>query len=209
MGINLGAGFENLNGNSSISNQSAGILNLNKNDILDLTKKNPGLKKVRLGAGWDIANNGLDYDLDIAAFLLDSNNKFNTVSNIIFFNNKESQGISLAGDNRTGAGEGDDEVININLEEINPNIAKIVFVVTIHEAQVKRQTFGMVENSYVRILDEERNEKEICRFNLKENGSTVTSVIFAELYKVSGEWQFKAIGEGKIADLNGILGLYM
>ena len=208
MGINLGAGFENLNGNSSISNQSAGILNLNKNDILDLTKKNPGLKKVRLGAGWDIANNGLDYDLDIAAFLLDSNNKFNTVSNIIFFNNKESQGISLAGDKRTGAGEGDDEVININLEEINPNIAKIVFVVTIHEAQAKRQTFGMVENSYVRLVDLENNKREICRFNLKENGSTATSVIFAELNRKGSEWQFKAIGEGKIADLNGVLALY-
>ena len=208
MGINLGAGFENLNGNSSISNQSAGILNLNKNDILDLTKRNPGLKKVRLGAGWDIANNGLDYDLDIAAFLLDSNNKFNTVSNIIFFNNKESQGISLAGDNRTGAGEGDDEVININLEEINPNIAKIVFVVTIHEAQAKRQTFGMVENSYVRLVDLENNKREICRFNLKENGSTATSVIFAELNRKGSEWQFKAIGEGKIADLNGVLALY-
>ena len=208
MGINLGAGFENLNGNSSISNQSAGILNLNKNDILDLTKKNPGLKKVSLGAGWDIANNGLDYDLDIAAFLLDSNNKFNTVSNIIFFNNKESQGISLAGDNRTGAGEGDDEVININLEEINPNIAKIVFVVTIHEAQAKRQTFGMVENSYVRLVDLENNKREICRFNLKENGSTATSVIFAELNRKGSEWQFKAMGEGKIADLNGVLALY-
>ena len=208
MGINLGAGFENLNGNSSISNQSAGILNLNKNDILDLTKRNPGLKKVSLGAGWDIANNGLDYDLDIAAFLLDSNNKFNTVSNIIFFNNKESQGISLAGDNRTGAGEGDDEVININLEEINPNIAKIVFVVTIHEALAKRQTFGMVENSYVRLVDLENNKREICRFNLKENGSTATSVIFAELNRKGSEWQFKAIGEGKIADLNGVLALY-
>ena len=208
MGINLGAGFENLNGNSSISNQSAGILNLNKNDILDLTKRNPGLKKVSLGAGWDIANNGLDYDLDIAAFLLDSNNKFNTVSNIIFFNNKESQGISLAGDNRTGAGEGDDEVININLEEINPNIAKIVFVVTIHEAQAKRQTFGMVENSYVRLVDLENNKREICRFNLKENGSTATSVIFAELNRKGSEWQYKAIGEGKIADLNGVLALY-
>ena len=208
MGINLGAGFENLNGNSSISNQSAGILNLNKNDILDLTKRNPGFKKVSLGAGWDIANNGLDYDLDIAAFLLDSNNKFNTVSNIIFFNNKESQGISLAGDNRTGAGEGDDEVININLEEINPNIAKIVFVVTIHEAQAKRQTFGMVENSYVRLVDLENNKREICRFNLKENGSTATSVIFAELNRKGSEWQFKAIGEGKIADLNGVLALY-
>ena len=208
MGINLGAGFENLNGNSSISNQSAGILNLNKNDILDLTKRNPGLKKVSLGAGWDIANNGLDYDLDIAAFLLDSNNKFNTVSNIIFFNNKESQGISLAGDNRTGAGEGDDEVININLEEINPNIAKIGFVVTIHEAQAKRQTFGMVENSYVRLVDLENNKREICRFNLKENVSTATSVIFAELNRKGSEWQFKAIGEGKIADLNGVLALY-
>ena len=208
MGINLGAGFENLNGNSSISNQSAGILNLNKNDILDLTKRNPGLKKVSLGAGWDIANNGLDYDLDIAAFLLDSNNKFNTVSNIIFFNNKESQGISLAGDNRTGAGEGDDERIRIDLESIPAHVQKIVFVVTIHEAQAKRQTFGMVENSYVRLLDEENNEREICRFNLKENGSTVTSVIFSELYKQNGEWQFKAIGEGKIADLNGVLALY-
>ena len=206
MGINLGAGFENLNGNSSISNQSAGILNLNKNDILDLTKRNPGLKKVSLGAGWDIANNGLDYDLDIAAFLLDSNNKFNTVSNIIFFNNKEGQGISLAGDNRTGAGEGDDERIRIDLESIPAHVQKIVFVVTIHEAQAKRQTFGMVENSYVRLLDEENNERE---FNLKENGSTVTSVIFSELYKQNGEWQFKAIGEGKIADLNGILGIYM
>lgn len=209
MGINLGAGFENLNGNSSISNQSAGILNLNKNDILDLTKRNPGLKKVSLGAGWDIANNGLDYDLDIAAFLLDSNNKFNTVSNIIFFNNKESQGISLAGDNRTGAGEGDDERIRIDLESISAHVQKIVFVVTIHEAQAKRQTFGMVENSYVRLVDLENNKREICRFNLKENGSTATSVIFAELNRKGSEWQFKAIGEGKIADLNGILGIYM
>ena len=209
MGINLGAGFENLNGNSSISNQSAGILNLNKNDILDLTKKNPGLKKVSLGAGWDIANNGLDYDLDIAAFLLDSNNKFNTVSNIIFFNNKESQGISLSGDNRTGAGEGDDERIRIDLESIPAHVQKIVFVVTIHEAQAKRQTFGMVENSYVRLVDLENNKREICRFNLKENGSTATSVIFAELNRKGSEWQFKAIGEGKIADLNGILGIYM
>ena len=210
MGINLGAGFENLNGNSSISNQSAGILNLNKNDILDLTKRNPGLKKVSLGAGWDIANNGLDYDLDIAAFLLNANGKVQNIpDDVIFFNNMQGQGIYLEGDNRTGAGEGDDERIRIDLESIPAHVQKIVFVVTIHEAQVKRQTFGMVENSYVRLLDEENNEREICRFNLKENGSTVTSVIFSELYKQNGEWQFKAIGEGKIADLNGILGIYM
>ena len=109
MGINLGGNFGMSN------NDSMPVLNLQKNDILDLTKKNPGLKKVILGAGWDISRNGADFDLDIAAFLLDSNNKFNTVSNVIFFNNPNGQGITLGGDNRTGAGDGDDERILIDL----------------------------------------------------------------------------------------------
>ena len=208
MGINLGSGFGNLTGNTNNSTPAGGILNLNKNDILDLTKRNLGLKRVMLGAGWDISNNGSDFDLDIAAFLLDANNKFNTVSNVIFFNNKVGQGIALAGDNRTGAGEGDDETINIELDKIDSNIVKIVFVVTIHEAMAKRQTFGMINNSYVRLVDLDKNGKELCRFNLKENGSTATSVIFAELNRSGSEWQFKAVGEGKIADLNGVLALY-
>ena len=209
MGINLGSGFfGNSMGSTNNNAQNGGILNLNKNDILDLTKKNPGLKRVMLGAGWDISNNGSDFDLDIGAFLLDANNKFNTVSNVIFFNNKQGQGIALSGDNRTGAGDGDDETINIELDKIDLNIAKIVFVVTIHEAMVKRQTFGMINNSYVRLVDLEQNGKEICRFNLKENGSTATSIIFAELIRTGAEWQFKAVGEGKIADLNGVLALY-
>ena len=202
MGINLG----NFGGGNNPQPQ---ILNLQKNEILDLTKRNPGLKKVTLGAGWDISNGGLDFDIDIAAFLLDANNKFNTVSNVIFFNNKQGQGIALSGDNRTGAGEGDDETILIDLENINPSIQKIVFVVTIHEAQSRRQTFGMVNNSYVRLLDTQNNDRELCRFNLKADGSTATSVLFAELYKEGYEWYFKAIGDGKIADLNGMLGLYM
>ena len=201
MGINLG----NFGGGNNPQPQ---ILNLQKNQILDLTKRNPGLKKVTLGAGWDISNGGLDFDIDIAAFLLDANNKFNTVSNVIFFNNKQGQGIALSGDNRTGAGEGDDETILIDLENINPSIQKIVFVVTIHEAQSRRQTFGMVNNSYVRLLDTQNNNRELCRFNLKADGSTATSVLFAELYRDMGEWQFKAVGEGKIADLNGVLALY-
>ena len=194
MGINLGG--------------NAPILNLQKNDILDLTKRNPGLKSVTLGAGWDISYGGVDFDIDIAAFMLDANNKFNTVSNVIFFNNKQGQGITLSGDNRTGAGEGDDETIHIELDKISPEIQKIVFVVTIHEAQSRRQTFGMVNNSYVRLLDRANNDRELCRFNLKADGSTATSVIFAELYRDLGEWQFKAVGEGKIADLNGVLALY-
>ena len=208
MGINLGSMMNNMRSNAN--NNGVNALNLKKNDVLNLTKKNPGLKKVILGAGWDVASIGQDFDLDIAAFLLNANGKVQNIpDDVIFFNNMKGQGICLEGDNRTGAGDGDDERIRLDLEAISSYVQKIVFVVTIHEAQAKRQTFGMVENSYVRILDEELNEKEVCRFNLKENGSTVTSVIFAELYKVSGEWQFKAIGEGKIADLNGVLGLYM
>ncbi|MGL4742357.1 MAG: TerD family protein [Sarcina sp.] len=204
MAINLGG---MMGGNSS---NNVNALNLKKNDVLNLTKKNPGLTKVILGAGWDVANNGFDFDLDIAAFLLNANGKVaNVPDDVIFFNNMMGQGIALQGDNRTGAGDGDDERIDLDLSLIRQDIQKIVFIVTIHEAQVKRQTFGMVENSYVRLLDSKNNEKEVCKFNLKENGSTATSVVFAEIYRDGYEWQFKAIGEGKIADLNGILGLYM
>ncbi|MGL4453057.1 MAG: TerD family protein [Sarcina sp.] len=209
MAINLGGNFGNASNNQAQTPATGGLtLNLNKNDILDLTKRNPGLKKVILGAGWDISVGGSDFDLDIAAFLLDANNKFNTVENVIFFNNKQGQGISLGADNRTGAGDGDDERMTLELDAINPSIQKIVFVVTIHGAREKRQTFGMINNSYVRLLDEVQNEKEICRFNLKEDGSTATSVIFAELYRQGMEWQFKALGEGKLGDLNEVLALY-
>lgn len=207
MGINLGSMMGNSKGNSS---DNVNALNLKKNDVLNLTKKNPGLTNVILGAGWDVANNGFDFDLDIAAFLLNANGKAaNIPDDVIFFNHMSAQGIALQGDNRTGAGDGDDERIEIDLSLIRPDVQKIVFVVTIFEAQNKRQTFGMVENSYVRLLDARNNEKEVCRFNLKENGSMATAVVFAELYRDGYEWQFKAIGEGKIADLNGILGLYM
>lgn len=209
MGINLGSMMNNINMGASNGN-NVNALNLKKNDILNLAKKNPGLKKVILGAGWDVASGGQDFDLDIAAFLLNANGKVQNIpDDVIFFNNMQGQGIYLEGDNRTGAGEGDDERIRIDLESIPAHVQKIVFVVTIHEAQAKRQTFGMVENSYVRLVDLENNKREICRFNLKENGSTATSVIFAELNRKGSEWQFKAIGEGKIADLNGILGIYM
>lgn len=206
MAINLGI----MGGGNQTPNNRVNPLNLQKNDILDLTKKNPGLKEVVLGAGWDVAVSGQDFDIDISAFLLNSNNKAaNIPDDIIFFNNPRSTGIYLEGDNRTGAGDGDDERIQIDLSQIRPDVQKIVFIVTIHNAQAKRQTFGMVENSYVRLLDAKNNDREVCRFNLRENGSTVTSVVFAELYRDGIEWQFKAIGDGKIADLNGILSLYM
>ena len=202
MAINLGSGFSN--------NNQSGALNLKKNDILNLTKKEPGLEKVVLGAGWDISLNGSTFDLDISAFLLGQNGKVNNVNeDVIYFNNMNSQGIKLCGDNRTGVGEGDDERIEIDLRQIKERVSKIIFVVTIFEAREKRHTFGMIDNSYIRLLDEKNGEKEICRFNLKENGSTATAVVFAELFKENNEWHFKALGDGKIADLNGILSLYM
>lgn len=211
MAINLGS-LNGLRGdtNSSMQNNGVNALNLQKNDILNLTKRNPGLKKVILGAGWDVAMNGQDFDLDIAAFLLNSQGKVQNIpQDVIFFNNMQGRGIMLEGDNRTGAGDGDDERIKMDLSQIENHVERIAFVVTIHDAQRKRQTFGMIENSFVRLLDEQNNEREICRFNLKEDGSTVTSVIFAEIYKNQGEWEFRAVGEGKIADLNGVLSLYM
>ena len=207
MAINLGNGFESTN-NTTNNTQPTVSLNLNKNDILDLTKRNPCLSTVRLGAGWDVASGGADFDLDIVAFLLDQNGKFQTTSNIVYFNNKTAQGVTLSGDNRSGAGEGDDETMLIKLNEVNSNINRIVFAITIFNAREKRQTFGMINNSYVRLLDVDNGDKELCKFNLKEDGSTATSVIFAELVRDNSEWQFKAIGDGKIADLNELAAMY-
>ena len=205
MAINMGTmGISSTGGTNN-------ILNLQKNDILDLTKREPGLTKVTLGAGWDVAATGQDFDLDISAFLLNENGKIEASSvmqQVVFFNNMAVPGVQLMGDNRTGIGEGDDEQIVIDLTQISPNISKVFFV-TIHEAFQRRQTFGMIENSYVRLTNPLKNNQEICKFELRENGSTGTAVIFAELYRNGSEWQFKAIGDVRTADLNGLLSLYM
>lgn len=191
------------------SNSNVNILNLQKNDILDLTKKNPGVKKVNFCAGWDIATSGADFDLDIGAYLLNANGKITGGQDVIFYNHMECPGVKLLGDNRTGAGEGDDEIISLDLSKISPNITKIVFAITIFDAVNRQQSFGMVNNSYVRLLDVEHGEKELCRYPLKENFSTETAVIVAELIRDGSEWQFHAIGDGKRTDFNGIAGLYM
>lgn len=210
MAINFGNGFGL--GSTSTPNPTDGILNLQKNDILDLTKREPGLTKVTLGAGWDVAQIGQDFDLDIAAFLLDANGKIEqsqVMQQVVFFNNMQVPGVQLMGDNRTGAGDGDDEEIHLDLSLIPAHISKVVFLVTIFEAAQRRQTFGMVENSYVRLLNPLKGNQEICRFNLREEGSTGTAVIFAELYREGSDWRFKAIGETKTGNLNNLLALYM
>lgn len=209
MAINFGQGF----GLGSTPNQpTEAILNLQKNDILDLTKREPGLTKVTLGAGWDVAQVGQDFDLDIAAFLLDANGRIErnqVMSQVVFFNNMTAPGVQLMGDNRTGAGDGDDEEIRLDLSQIPTHITKVVFLVTIFKATERRQTFGMIENSYVRLINPLKGDQEICRFNLREQGSTGTAVIFAELYRDGQDWRFKAIGDTKTGDLNQLLALYL
>ena len=183
-------------------------LDLAKNTMLDLTKKNPGLRNIKVGMGWDVATNGTDFDLDVSAFLLKANGKITSGSDVIFYNNMSAQGIKYNGDNRTGAGEGDDETIDIDLSAISPDVTRIAFCVTIDKAMERHQTFGMVNNSYVRLMDTAQGDKELCRFRLKDDASTETAVIFAELVKNGSDWDFKTIGEGKHGDLNTLASFY-
>ena len=212
--------FNNFATNSQGNNSNRGgqsyrgnqTLNLKKNDILDLSKVAPSLKNVVLGAGWQIARTGPSFDLDISAFLLNNRGVVERVpDDVIFFNHQAAPGIHSEGDNLVGgSGSTDDERIDISLDKLDQRIQKIVFIVTIFEADIKRQTFGMVNNSYVRLLDQDNGDKEICRFDLKDKFSTETGVVFAELSKdARNNWSFRAIGEGFIGDLNTIIQRYI
>ncbi len=180
-------------------------INLVKGQKIDLTKHDPGLTKVLIGLGWDVnsSGKGYDYDLDASAFLLGAGGRVLSNNDIVFFNNLEhiSGSVMSMGDNRTGAGEGDDEQIKVDLSKVPANIAKIVFTVTIYEAGKRKQNFGQVSNAYIRVINEKDN-KELLRYNLNEKFSTEMSVIAAELYRVGGGWTFNALGEG----FNGEIG---
>lgn len=192
-----------------ISTPQGVTLDLNKGAILNLSKQEPGLAHVRLGAGWDTAAAGSDFDLDISAFLLNQSGKITSANDVIYFKHMEAPGIKLNGDNRTGAGDGDDETIDVDLAAIPDQYQSIAFVVNIYDAQTRRQTFGMVNNSYVRLINTDAGDKEICRFVLKDDYSTSTGIVFARLKREGGEWKFEAVGEGKVVkDLNDIAALY-
>lgn len=199
--------FDNNSGSSSPA-----PLNLTKGDILDLTKEAPSLKNVILAAGWDTNDAGKDnFDLDISAFLLNANGRVtNPSTQIVFFNAMQQKGIFLEGDNQTGAGDGDDEKIHIALDELDADVCEIIFNVNIYDAVAKRQTFGMVKNSYVRLLDQDNNDREILRFDLKDDASTATAVEFAKLKRNNNGWTFEALGNClNVADLNALLIRYM
>ena len=173
-------------------------ISLSKGGNVNLSKEAPGLTTVKLGLGWDVrATDGAEFDLDGSAFMLKADGKVQSDNGFIFYNNKTSScgSVNHAGDNRTGAGDGDDEVISVELTKVPAEIEKIAFAETIHDAAARKQNFGMVSKAYIRCLNA-NGDVEIARFDLSEDGSTETAMIFGELYRHSGEWKFKAIGQG-------------
>jgi tellurium resistance protein TerD len=174
-------------------------VNLQKGQRVDLTKGNAGLAKLVVGLGWDTNNydGGEAFDLDAAAFLLAATGKVVKDTDFVFYNNlrHESGAVEHQGDNLTGQGEGDDEQIKIDLSRVPSGYQNIAFAVTIHDAASRKQNFGQVQNAFIRIVNE-INGQELLRFDLGEDFSVETTVIFAELYLHAGEWKFNAIGNG-------------
>ena len=179
-------------------------ISLQKGGNISLSKTTPNLKNVTIGLGWDArSTSGDDFDLDASIFMVGANGKVRSDSDFIFYGQLRSAcgSVEHTGDNRTGDADGDDEAINVVLDKVPSDITRLVVAVTIHEADVRRQNFGMVSKAFIRCLNAE-GEKEIARYDLSEDSSTETAMIFGEIYRYNGEWKFKAIGQG----FNGGLG---
>ncbi|WP_110927035.1 TerD family protein [Bacillus massiliglaciei] len=174
-------------------------ISLSKGQKVDLTKGNPGLQHLTVGLGWDTNkyDGGNDFDLDSSVFLLNAQGKVNSEKDFVFFNNLQGGNGSVVhtGDNLTGAGDGDDEKIKIDLKAVPADIEKIAFTITIHDAEARSQNFGQVSNAFVRIVSDDSNE-ELIRYDLGEDFSIETAIVVAELYRHNGEWKFNAIGSG-------------
>jgi tellurium resistance protein TerD len=173
-------------------------VSLSKGGNISLNKKAPNLKKLLVGLGWNMrATDGQAFDLDASIFILNASNKVRSDADFIFYNQlKSSDGsVEHLGDNRTGEGDGDDERVQIDLTKIPSNVDKLAFSVTIHEAEARRQNFGMVQSAFIRVVNQE-NDQEIARFDLSEDMSTETAMIFAEVYRHGQEWKFRAVAQG-------------
>ena len=186
-------------------------VSLAKGQKVSLTKGNPGLNKVVVGLGWDVNafDTGGAFDLDSAAFLLTDAGKVSKSEDFVFYGNLKhpSGAVEHMGDNLTGAGDGDDEQIKITLSAVPAEITKIAFTVTIYDAEARRQNFGQVSNSYIRIYNEENGE-ELLRYDLGEDFSIETASVFGELYRNNGEWKFNAIGSGYQGGLAALCGSF-
>jgi len=173
-------------------------VSLSKGGNVSLSKEAPDMRTMRIGLGWDMrVTDGAPFDLDASVFVLGEDGKVRNNSDFVFFNNLTGGDGAVVhqGDNLTGQGEGDDEVIVVTLDKLPANVAKISFAATIYEADQRRQNFGMVQNAFIRVVNGDGG-KEVARYDLSEDASTETAMIFGELYRHGGEWKFKAIGQG-------------
>ncbi len=173
-------------------------VSLSKGGNVSLSKEAPDMRTMRIGLGWDMrVTDGSAFDLDASVFVLGEDGKVRGNSDFVFFNNLTGGDGAVVhqGDNLTGQGEGDDEVIVVTLDKLPANVAKISFAATIYEADQRRQNFGMVQNAFIRVVNGDGG-KEVARYDLSEDASTETAMIFGELYRHGGEWKFKAIGQG-------------
>ncbi|MBQ1661270.1 MAG: TerD family protein [Treponema sp.] len=173
-------------------------VSLSKGQKVSLSKERPGVQNFMVGLGWDAnAFDGADFDLDASAFMVGANGKCPTDKEFIFYGNPKhpSGAVESMGDNRTGAGDGDDEQIMVDLSKVPENVEKIAFTCTINEAEARGQNFGQVSNAYIHIMDQATGE-EVIRYDLSEDFSIETAIVVGELYKHGGEWKFNAIGNG-------------
>ncbi|MDR2187667.1 MAG: TerD family protein [Azonexus sp.] len=173
-------------------------VSLKKGENVSLSKTDPNLKNVLIGLGWDArTSDGADFDLDASIFMVGSNGKVAGDDWFVFYNQPRSPcgSVEHTGDNRTGAGEGDDESIKVALDRIPEQVDRLVVVVTIHDAEARRQNFGMVHDAFVRLVNSD-NDQEILRFDLSEDYSTETAMVFGEIYRRDSEWKFRAVGQG-------------
>ncbi len=173
-------------------------VSLKKGGNVSLSKEAPGLSAITVGLGWDPrATDGKEFDLDASAFTLKADGKVRADGDFIFYNNKVSSDGSVVhnGDNRTGEGEGDDETIDIDLSKVPADIDKVAIAVTIDEADTRGQSFGQVGGAFIRVLNKDGGA-EIARYDLSEDYSTETAVIFGEIYRNGGDWKFRAVGQG-------------
>ncbi len=188
-------------------------VSLKKGQRVSLDKVAPGLNAGFIGLGWDVnvTDTGNDFDLDASVFLLNTNEKLISDEHFIFYNNLTSpdadKSVKHMGDNLTGAGEGDDEVIIVDLRKVPADIDRIVITVTIHDADKRKQNFGQVRNAFVRLVDVETKE-EVLRYDLEEDFSIETALIMTELYRKSGEWRMNAVGAGYEGGLQSLLNRY-
>ncbi len=178
-------------------------VSLSKGGNVSLSKTDPTMKNLHVGLGWDIrATDGDAYDLDASVFLLTPTGKVRSDADFIFYNNLKSTDGSVehTGDNKTGEGEGDDEVVNVNLAGVPEDVDKMAFCVTIHDAETRKQSFGQVQGAFIRVANKDSGT-ELARYDLSEDASTETAMIFGEVYRSSGEWKFRAVGQGFVGGL--------